>query len=142
VTAEISGVGSPGRATTKLAVAVTPDGDAGRGAALSGASCAVCHGETGHGSAAAADGATYLLAGMSYDFPAPGLNAEMGNVAEDPDWNAALLAVSSRSDVDNGGVTLQAPMPDCMSAVDPATTKTPTTQDFADMYAFLKTQTR
>jgi hypothetical protein len=145
VTAEISGLASPGRATIAITVAATPDGDATRGAALygsAGANCAACHGESGHGSPPAADGTTYLLAGMSYDLPAPGLNAEMGNVGEDPDWNAALFAVSSRGDIDNAGVTLQLPMPDWLTAVNPATMRALTTQDFADIYAFLRTQTQ
>ena len=38
-------------------------------------------------------------------------NAEAGNVAADPAWNAAMLAFASRSDMDDGAVALRAPMP-------------------------------
>jgi hypothetical protein len=87
-------------------------------------------------------GPPYVLDGQPYDYPAPGLNAEPGNVAGDPDWNAALLAFAARADVDNAGVALRVPMPDWLATPNPATGKPLTTQDFADIYAFLRTQTQ
>jgi hypothetical protein len=81
------------------------------------------------------------MAGGTYDFAAPGLNGEPGNLAGDPDYDAALLAVASRADMDNGGVALRFPMPDWLSQANPMTGQLLTTQDLADMYAFLKTQT-
>lgn len=50
--------------------------------------------------------------------------------------------MASRSDIDNGGVTLQVPMPDWLSVPNPTTAQRLSTQDFADVYAFLKTQTQ
>jgi len=41
----------------------------------------------------------------------------------------------------NGGITLRAPMPDWLAEPNPATGAPLATQDLADMYAFLKTQT-
>lgn len=145
VTATISGaVTEAGALTEAVAVAAGPSGDATRGAALYGApgSCARCHGATGHGSPEPADATSFKIDGKSYAFPAPGLNAEPGSVAGDPEWNAALLAVSSRSDVDNGGVTLRLPMPDWLLEAKPDSAQPFTTQDFADIYAFLQTQTQ
>jgi hypothetical protein len=43
--------------------------------------------------------------------------------------------------MDNGGVALRLPMPDWLSTPNPATGAPLATQDFADIYAFLKTQT-
>jgi hypothetical protein len=83
-----------------------------------------------------------VIDGETYDFPALGLNAEPGNVGNDPAWNAALLAFSARSDVDNAGVTLRVPMKDWLQNANPAVGKPLTTQDFADIYAFLRTQTQ
>jgi hypothetical protein len=141
VSAIVSGV-TP-RVTVKAAIGVdpTPMGDWTRGAAVYVAACAGCHGPTGHGSPGAPTAATYSMAGGTYDFAAPGLNAEPGNLAGDPDYDAALLAVASRADMDNGGVALRFPMPDWLSQANPMTGQPLTTQDLADMYAFLKTQT-
>ena len=130
--------------TANLAVDPTPAGDWTRGAMLygsSGANCAQCHGATGHGSPGPDDAGTYTIAGQPYDFPARGINAEPGNCASDPAWDAALFAVAARADMGNGGVTLRLPMPDWLAAVNPATGAPLTTQDFADIFAFLKTQT-
>jgi hypothetical protein len=74
------------------------------------AGCATCHGAMAQGTTANADG-SYMFDGGTYSYPAPGLDTEMGNLASDPDWNAALLAVAARSDMDNGGLELCAPMP-------------------------------
>jgi hypothetical protein len=49
-----------------------------------------------------------------------------------------LLAVAARSDMDNGGLELRTPMPDWLS--DDATGALLSTQDFADIYAYLMTQ--
>jgi hypothetical protein len=141
VTAAVSGDGG-GALTASVAVSTGPIGDATRGAALYGAggSCAQCHGATGHGSPEPADATSFTIAGNVYDFPAPGLNTEPGNLAGDPEWNAALLAMSARSDMDNGGIALRLPMPDWSSKPNPGSGQPFTTQDFADIYAFLQTQ--
>jgi hypothetical protein len=65
-----------------------------------------------------------------------GLDTEMGNLASDPDWNAALLAVAARSDMDNGGLELRPP--DWLA--NDSTGALLSTQDFADIYAYLMTQ--
>jgi mono/diheme cytochrome c family protein len=150
ITATVSGASTSSEVTASLTsvevtalfnISATPAGDWTRGATLygpSGANCAACHGPTGHGSAANADG-TYSLDGSPYSFPAPGLNAEPGNTAGDPVWNAALFAVASRADMDNEGISLRQPMPDWLMRPGP-TGQPLTTQDFADIFAFLKTQ--
>src|SRR5262249_54892519 len=138
------GVPPGGSVPATIAVSAGPAGDATRGAALygaSGANCAQCHGATGHGSSETTLGSMmYMLEGQLYAYPAPGLNAEAGNVAGDPDWNAALPPFSARSDVDNEGVTLRSPMPPWLTIPNPGSSKLLTTQDFADLYAFLQTQ--
>ena len=144
VSATVTGSVS-GEATAAVPISTTPAGDATRGAAVygaSGANCAECHGATGHGSPEGSDATTFTIVGGTYDFPVPGLNSEDGNVAGDPAWTPALLAVAARSDMDNEGVTLRAPMPDWLTQANPATGAPPTTQDFADIFAFLKTQSR
>jgi len=142
VSATVSGSSIPGDASASINIAPTPAGDWTRGATLygaTGANCAMCHGATGHGSPVNLDG-TYSVGGVAYSFPAPGINAEPGNAASDPAWNAALFAVASRADVDNGGIGLRLPMPDWLDRPGPGGQPL-TTQDFADIYAFLKTQT-
>jgi hypothetical protein len=89
-----------------------------------------------------ADGTTYNLEGTNYPYRAPGLNAAPGNVAGDPTWNPALLAVAARSDMDNAGIALRAPMPDWLSRTSATSRQPPTTQDFADIFAYLATQTK
>jgi mono/diheme cytochrome c family protein len=141
VTATITGA-VRGTVTVSIPVGAAPAGDAARGAAAygeNGANCAACHGATGHGTDPGPDG-MFKLGNATYSYPAPGLNAEDGNLASDPDWNVALLAMAARSDVDNGGVTLRVPMPNWLAKPHPATNQPLTTQDFADIYAFLKTQ--
>jgi mono/diheme cytochrome c family protein len=122
VTATISGVVPVGTATATIPVAPSPAGDVARGSALYGANCAACHGASGHGTA------TF-----------PGLNNEDGHVASDPTWSAALLAMTARSDMDNMGVSLDPSMPKWLTRLS-ANGKALTTQNFADIYAFLKTQ--
>ncbi len=142
VSATVTGSSSSGNVSASLNVAPTPAGDWTRGATLygpSGANCAMCHGPSGHGSPVNPDG-TYGIGGTPYEFPAPGLNAEPGNAASDPAWNAALFTVASRADVDNGGISLRLPMPDWLDRPGP-TGQPLTTQDFADIFSFLKTQT-
>jgi hypothetical protein len=144
VSATVSGASPGGNVTASIGINPTPAGDWTRGEALygsNGANCAECHGATGHGSPNAPDATRYTIAGGTYAFPAPGINAEPGNCASDPAWDAALFAVASRADMDNGGVTLRLPMPDWLSQANPATGQPLSTQDLADIYAFLQTQT-
>jgi mono/diheme cytochrome c family protein len=144
ISATVTGSSLPGSVTASVAIDPTPAGDWTNGATLygaSGANCAQCHGASGHGSPGAPEATTYTMAGDTYDFPAPGINAEPGNTAGNPAWNAALFAIAARADMDNGGLTLRVPMPDWLSEPNPATGQPLTTQDLADVYAFLKTQT-
>jgi mono/diheme cytochrome c family protein len=141
ITATVSGSVS-GTATVTIPVGPTPAGVASRGSTTygsSGADCASCHGATAAGTPAQANG-TFLIEGVSYPYPAPGLNTASGNLGSDPTWNAALLAMASRADMDNGGLTLREPMTDWLATPDPATSQPLTTQDFADIYAFLAAQ--
>jgi hypothetical protein len=143
ITATVTGTAT-GTATVAVPVGATPAGDAARGATLygtTGADCAYCHGASAHG-VDPGSGGMYMFNGSTYSFPAPGLNTESGNLASDPGWNAALLAVASRSDMDNGGLTLRLPMPNWLSEPNPATKQPLTTQDYADIYAWLKTQSQ
>jgi mono/diheme cytochrome c family protein len=136
VTASVGGM----TASATISVTASPDGDATRGETLfgaSGANCASCHGMTAQGSQPNADGTTYTIAGNTYSFPAPGIDAEDGNAAAE--WSAPLFAVASRADLDDQAVTLRLPMPDWLTEPNPATGKTLTTQDFADIFAYLKT---
>jgi hypothetical protein len=144
VSATVTGTPAAGEVTAPLVVDPTPAGDWSRGAVLygpSGANCALCHGGTGHGSAVSDTGQS-VIDGSTYDFPAPGINAEPGNTASDPAWNAALFAVACRADVNKDGIALRAPMPDWLTAPNPVTGLPLSTQDLADIYAFLKTQTQ
>jgi hypothetical protein len=43
--------------------------------------------------------------------------------------------------MDNSGIVLRLPMADWLASPNPATGQALSTQDFADIYAFLKTQT-
>jgi mono/diheme cytochrome c family protein len=131
-----------------IPVTATPTGDPAAGNTLfhDTLNCAGCHGDKGQGSAAD-DAGLYNLQGMTYAYPAPGLNAFQPdggdpNLAADPAWNAALLAVAAQSDVDNLGVALRKPMPDWLGK----TKGGPdggvlSAQDFAHIFAYLKTQT-
>ena len=125
-------VGQDGTITAAIAVTAMPDGDATAGAATYATNCASCHGATGDGTPVNADGLTYTIEEESYMYPAPGLNnaADSGNLGSDPAWNAALLAFAARSDADNGAIALRLPMPNWLGT-------SLTTQDFADIYAFL-----
>jgi mono/diheme cytochrome c family protein len=139
VTATVGGATS-GSASATIPVSAAPDGDAARGAMLygsSGANCAECHGMAGEGTPMNPDG-SFTIEKKSYMFPAPAIDGEMGNAAAE--WSSALFAISSRADVDDGAVALRLPMPDWLGSPSPATGKSLTTQDLADIYAFLKTQ--
>jgi hypothetical protein len=144
LTGTISGVTPAGTASLTFNVAPALVGNATNGAILygaQGANCLECHGATGAGSPVSSDGKYHYGAGI-YDYPAGGLNAASGNLASDPKWNAALLAVSSRADLDNKGVVVRAPMPDYLSTKPAGSQQVLTTQDYADIYAWLKTQTQ
>jgi hypothetical protein len=140
VTAAVSGAAS-GSATALVAVSAAPMGDATRGAMLygeSGANCAECHGTTGGGSPMANADGSYTIDQKSYSFPAPPIDGEMGNAAAE--WSSALFAIASRADLDDDAVSLRLPMPDWLGSANPATGKALSTQDFADIYAYLKAQ--
>jgi hypothetical protein len=114
--------------------------------------CANCHGTTGAGSPPIDEGEAgteYELpatGGDLYTYPAPGLNdistASGPNLAADPAWNAQLLGMAIQADIDNNGVALRGPMPDFFQAVTDDAGATLGAQDFADIYAWLKTQTQ
>lgn len=137
--------GADAHATATIAVVPTPKGDASHGQTVYAAACATCHGDTGHGTSSPLSGTSppeYTIDGKPYLFPAPGLNAEPGNVAGDPDWNAGLFAVAARADIDDGSVSLRLPMPSWLQSANPVSHAPFTTQDFADIYAFLQTQAK
>ena len=143
VNANVTGVSGFTTASVSIAVTAAPTGNATNGQTLYAANCAACHGTTGAGSpplAGASD--TFSLEGKTYGYPAPGLNAIAGNVAGDPDWTVALFAIGSRADMDNGGLTLRAPMPDWLAETVGTTNQPLSTQDFYDMYAYMATQTQ
>lgn len=122
VTAAITGGSAPdGSAIAHVSVAPFPNGDATRGQSLYGANCASCHGAHGEGDAA------------------PGLNDEPDHVAGDPDWTPQLLGIVSRDNMDDQGVSLDPSMPKWLTRQG-SNGKLLTTQDFSDIYAFLKTQ--
>jgi hypothetical protein len=143
--------------------AVVPVGPAPVGVASAGAAlysntlyCYSCHGLTGGGSPSVllpdggqayddAGDPLYILSGGDNPFPAPGLNntspGGAPNLAADPAWNAALLGMSAAGDIDNFGVALRYPMPDWSTGIDTAGHPV-TAQDWADMYAWLVTQTQ
>jgi mono/diheme cytochrome c family protein len=113
-----------GDATASIRIGPTPAGDIGRGQVTYGSNCASCHGATG-------EGTTQF----------PGLNNTPDHVAGDPDWNASLFAMTARSDMDDLGVSLDTSMPKWL--VRPSSSgQLLSTSDFADIYAFLKTQTQ
>ncbi len=137
--------GADAHATASIAVSPTPSGDASHGQTVYVAACSPCHGDTGHGTNSPISGTQppqYTIDNDDYLFPAPGLNAEPGNMASDPDWNAGLFAIAARGDIDDGSVSLRKPMPSWMQSPNPVSNAPFTTQDFADIYAFLKTQTK
>jgi hypothetical protein len=133
VTASVSGYG---QVTAYVPVRDPLIGDPDAGAtAWVAMKCADCHGATGAGSPPDTDGgSTYTMQGGSYPYPAPALNAGDGGAATDPAWNGAYYGLAAQGSIDNRGVALRKPMPDQLGA--------PTAQDFADIYAFMRTQTQ
>jgi hypothetical protein len=138
-----------GDVSASIGVDPTPPGDPDSGANLFGSliNCAMCHGATGGGSLpnTEADGSVdYILMGGAYPYPAPPLNntspGGMPGLAADPGWNAALLGFACAADMDNQGVALRAPMPDITQTT--LAGHSVGAQEFADIYAFLKTQTQ
>ena len=126
--------------------------DAGANLYLQWFNCVNCHGFSAAGTPPMllTDGGLYLvngapiysIDGTDYPYPAPGLNnvADSGNLANNPAWSAPLLGMAAQADMDNVGVSLRVPMAQWTGKLDPS--KTPiNAQDFADIYAWLKTQT-
>jgi hypothetical protein len=146
VTASVS---DAGQVSAVVAILPHPTGDAASGQSLYGTvlKCAQCHGQTGGGSppiAGAPDAAPrYDLGGATYPYPAPGLNSapDSGNLATDPAWSMGLFGMAAQADIDNKGVALRAPMP-VFFAKAKANGQVVGAQDFADIYAWLKTQTQ
>jgi cytochrome c len=124
VKASLSPSEGNGDATANIAIAPMPVGDGGRGQTLYGSNCAPCHGATGQGTT-----------------QFPGLNAAPDHVASDPSWNASLFAMTARSDMDNLGVSLDPSMPKWLIRLS-STGQPLSPSDFADIYAFLITQTQ
>jgi mono/diheme cytochrome c family protein len=145
-------VGDAGSLSATVAVSPTPAGDpdAGANLYLKVLNCAGCHGATGAGSPPADAGAdaslVYVLQGTAYPYPAIGLNntspGGSPNVAADPGWSAALLGMAAQADIDNNGVALRRPMPDWLGKKKGGDGGVVSAQDFAHIYAFLKTQTQ
>ncbi len=83
--------------------------------------------------------------GELFPYPAPPLNNTTTegspNLAADPAWSAGLLGMAAQADMDNGGVALRIPMPVFFTAPDGTDGGVLGAQDFADIYAWLKTQT-
>lgn len=128
VTATVSGAASTASVTATIPVAPFPTGDSTRGQSVYAANCARCHGAQGQGTALA-----------------PGLNNSSdsdGNpdVAADPSWSGPLFAITPRDNMDNEGVSLATSMPKWLITKG-SNGQLLTTQDFADIYTFLKTQT-
>ena len=148
-------VGDAGAVSAAFSVLPALVGDAASGANLflHGPECGTCHGPTGGGTPPALfpdggpelmdGGPAFAISGQLYPYPAPGLNnaPDSGHLASDPAWNAALLGMAAQCDMDNRGVALRVPMPDWFGGTN-ATGGTLSGQDFADIYAWLKTQTK
>ena len=122
VTAMVTGGAAPaGQTTATVPVAPFPTGVASRGQPLYAANCATCHGAKGEGGSG------------------PGLNATPDNVAGDDGWTPQMLGISARSNMDDQGVSLDVSMPKWL-LINGASGQQLITQDFSDIYAFLKTQ--
>jgi mono/diheme cytochrome c family protein len=122
VQAAVAGGSEPaGTASATVSIAPFPTPDPARGHTLYTANCGTCHGASGEGGVA------------------PGLNDEPDNVAGDPTWTPQMMGITARSNMDNLGVSLAASMPKWL-LIDGASGQPLTTQNFSDIYAFLKTQ--
>jgi hypothetical protein len=62
------------------------------------------------------------------------------NVAADPGWTGPLFAVTPMDNMDNDGVSLSVAMPRWL-ITEARSGQFLTSQDFADVYAYLKSQT-
>jgi hypothetical protein len=149
----VASVADAGTLTATISVSPLPPGDPDAGAAIFilHLTCGDCHGATGAGSPPAGtypDGGPYYdLLGNHEPYPAPGLNggsSDSGapNVAADPAWSAALLAMAAQADMDNNGVALRKPMPDWLDKSNQVDGGILTARDFADIFAYVKTQTQ
>ena len=148
-------VADAGETSATVAILPAPVGDAAAGGNLFQhvLLCNGCHGETAGGTppyvfpdggAALLDGGpAYLIQGSLWPYPAPGLNAApgSGHVAADPAWTEAMFAIAAQSDMDNAGVGLRQPMP-MWAGGNNGTGNPLNAQNFADIYAWLKTQTQ
>jgi hypothetical protein len=131
VTAQVDGLGT---VTAYVPVRAPLVGDPDAGAAEYVANkCDQCHGDTGAGSPMN-DAGTYTMQGGTYPYPAPAINAGDGGAVNDPTWSAALYGLAGQGSVDNNGVALRKPMPDLLGPT--------TAQTYADIYAFMQTQTQ
>jgi hypothetical protein len=143
VTASIGG-SVTGMAKANVTVGVTPPGNVARGNSTYTSVCATCHGPTGNGSppetATGPGSMIYVYAGLQYPYPAPGLNNGPCNTVSLASWNPGLLAMAARADMDNVGVTLRSPMLNGLDSRNPLSALPLSTQDYADIYAWLKTQ--
>ncbi len=144
VSAAISGLGLQDGVTAPVTISIgpMPSGDVANGQTMYAASCASCHGTAGQGCTIQS---IYDNSAAVTDVGVPGLNntAPGGspNLAADPGWSAPLLAFASRVDADNTGLLLNLPMPDWLSTPTIDEHYFITTQDFANIYAWLLTQT-
>ncbi len=155
VTAQLADGGTIG---ATVAIGEAPAGDPDAGGQLFSAIlvCRGCHGANADGTppVLGPDGGVFLvdggpvynLGGGQFPYPAPGLSnvtPEGGSpyLAADPAWSAALLGMAAQGDIDNYGVALRKPMPDWLETSTGAGTQL-TGKDFADIYAWLRTQTQ
>ena len=148
VTASIADAGQVS-ASVSILPPLTGDPDAGGNLFQYVLRCTSCHGLTGGGSPLARlpdgglvlldGGPAYVISGQDYPFPAPGLNAGPGGLAADPAWDEALFAIAAQSGIDNQGVGLRMPMP-LWAGGNNGTGNPLNAQNFADIYAWLKTQ--
>jgi hypothetical protein len=144
-----------GTASAKVTVLPAPVGDATRGGllfqAVPGNPCASCHGPTAAGSPPVDGGEAgvgYQLpsgtGGELFPYPAPPLDntttAAEPTLAADPTWSPGLLSTATQADINNNGVALRIPMPEFFDGKD-GLGGILGAQDFADIYAWLKTQT-
>lgn len=145
VSASVAGYGSV-TAYIPIRGALVGDPDAGA-SEYQALKCDQCHGATGAGTPPN-DAGMYVMQGGTYPFPAPSLNACSGScayndggdntapqcacAAADSTWNGAYFGLAGQADIDNNGVALRTPMPDALGSS--------TAQQFADIYAYMRTQ--